>query len=74
MSVLHRTVQHVNDLDVPTFIDNLGDFDPSGVNTGEKMDETLQAIAPAADITFKRAVLPAQIEHWHSADEADEDD
>ena len=38
---------------------------PSGVNAGEKIEQTLREMAPAADITFERlAVLPAQIHAW----------
>ena len=50
----------------PGFIYHLGDFDPSGVNAGEKIEETLCELAPGADITFERiAVTPAQIRAWN---------
>ena len=43
----------------------LGDFDPSGVNAGEKIEETLRELAPDADIEFERiAVTPEQIADW----------
>jgi len=51
--------------DVPTYIYHLGDYDPSGVNAGEKIEETLRELAPDADITFERlAVIPEQIDAW----------
>jgi hypothetical protein len=43
-----------------------GDFDPSGVNAGEKIEATLREMAPDADITFRRlAVTPEQIVEWN---------
>jgi hypothetical protein len=51
--------------ELPTFIYHLGDFDPSGVNAGEKIEQTLRELAPKADIAFQRiAVTSAQIEAW----------
>jgi hypothetical protein len=49
------------------FIFHLGDYDPSGVNAGEKIDETLRELAPAGtEIIFERlAVTPEQIEAWN---------
>ena len=42
------------------------DFDPSGVNAGEKIEETLRELAPDADIEFERiAVTPEQIVEWN---------
>jgi len=47
------------------YIYHLGDFDPSGVNAGEKIEETLRELAPDADIYFERvAVTPEQIIEW----------
>jgi len=66
LSFLHSAADHISDLNVPTFIYHFGDFDPSGVNAGEKIEETLREMAPGADITFKRvAVTPAQIDAWN---------
>jgi hypothetical protein len=42
------------DIGKPTYIYHLGDFDPSGVNAGEKIEQTLKELAPKADITFRR--------------------
>lgn len=62
LSFLHSAAEYINDLDRPVFIYHLGDYDPSGVNAGEKIEETLRELAPEADITFERiAVTPAQI-------------
>jgi hypothetical protein len=66
LSFLYSAGEHINTLDVPTYIYHLGDFDPSGVNAGEKIEETLRAMAPAADIAFERlAVTPEQITAWN---------
>jgi hypothetical protein len=63
LSFLHNAAEYINELDVPTYIYHLGDFDPSGVNAGEKIEETLRDLAPDADIHFERiAVEPWQIE------------
>jgi hypothetical protein len=66
LSFLHSAAEHINDLDVPTYIYHLGDFDPSGVNAGEKIEQTLREMAPDAEITFERiAVQRSQIEAWN---------
>ena len=66
LSFLHTAAEYINDLDVPTYIYHLGDFDPSGVNAGEKIEETLREMAPDAEINFERlAVTPEQIDEWN---------
>lgn len=66
LSFLHTAAEYMARLDVPIFIYHLGDFDPSGVNAGEKIRETLHELAPNADITFKRiGVTEAQIAQWN---------
>ena len=42
LSFLHSAAEAIGDLEVPAFIYHLGDFDPSGVNAGEKIEETLR--------------------------------
>ncbi len=65
LSFLHSAAEYINDLDVPTFIYHLGDFDPSGVDAGEKIEKTLRELAPRAEIHFERlAVTSAQIAAW----------
>jgi hypothetical protein len=65
LSFLHNAAEYIGQLDVPVFIYHFGDFDPSGVNAGEKIEQTLKEMAPDADITFKRvAVTPEQIGTW----------
>jgi hypothetical protein len=65
LSFLYNAAEFINELDVPTYIYHLGDFDPSGVNAGEKIEETLRELAPAAAIYFERiAVTPEQIAEW----------
>ena len=65
LSFLHGAAEYINKLDVPAYIYHLGDFDPSGVNAAEKIEQTLRDLAPRADIHFERiAVTPAQIQAW----------
>jgi hypothetical protein len=65
LSFLHGAAEYISELDVPVYIYHLGDFDPSGVNAGEKIEETLRELAPDAEIHFERlAVTPEQIHNW----------
>lgn len=65
LSFLHAAAEYLGTLDVPAFVYHLGDFDPSGLNASEKIEETLREMAPAAELHFKRiAVTPEQIEAW----------
>src|SRR5262249_54369813 len=66
LSFLHSAAEAINELEVPTYIYHLGDFDPSGVNAGEKIEQTLKEMAPDAEIHFERlAVTPEQISGWN---------
>ena len=66
LSFLHVAAELIATLDVPVFIYHLGDFDPSGVNAGEKIEETLIAMAPDAEIHFERvAVTTEQMADWN---------
>ena len=66
LSFLHTAAEYINDLDVPVSIYHLGDFDPSGVNAAQKIEETLREMAPDAAIFFNRiAVTEDQIADWH---------
>jgi len=66
LSFLYSAAEYIDDLDVPTYIYHLGDFDPSGVNVGEKIEETLRELAPDAKIYFERiAGTPGQITEWN---------
>jgi hypothetical protein len=65
LSFLYSAAEYINELSVPAYIYHLGDFDPSGVNAGEKIEETLRELAPDAEIYFERiAVTPEQIDEW----------
>lgn len=65
LSFLHSAADYIGQLSVPTFIYHLGDYDPSGVNAGEKIEQTLRELAPSAEIHFQRlAVSPGQIAAW----------
>lgn len=66
LSFLHSAAEQIAELEVPTYVLHLGDFDPSGVNAGEKIEQTLREMAPSAEIHFKRlAVTPGQIKAWN---------
>jgi hypothetical protein len=65
LSFLYSAAEYINTLDGPAYVYHLGDYDPSGVNAGEKIEETLRELAPDADITFERiAVTEKQIADW----------
>jgi hypothetical protein len=65
LSFLYSAAEAINELTVPAHIYHLGDFDPSGVNAGEKIEQTLREMAPEAEIYFERiAVTPEQIADW----------
>jgi hypothetical protein len=65
LSFLHSAAEYINELIVPAYIYHLGDFDPSGINAGEKIEETLRELAPDAEIIFQHiAVTPDQIAEW----------
>jgi hypothetical protein len=66
LSFLHSAAEYINQLDVSAYIYHLGDFDPSGVNAAQKIEEALRELAPDADISFERvAVTPKQIAAWN---------
>ena len=66
LSFLHSAAEDISDLEVPAYIYHFGDFDPSGVNAAEKIEQTLRELAPDAEIHFQRvAVTPAQIDNWN---------
>jgi len=46
LSFLYSAAEYINTLDVPAYIYHLGDFDPSGVNAGEKIKQTLCEFGP----------------------------
>jgi hypothetical protein len=65
LSFLHSAAEQIAELDRPAYLYHLGDFDPSGVNAGEKIEETLRELAPDAKVYFERiAVTPEQITDW----------
>jgi hypothetical protein len=66
LSFLHSAAEGITEIGRPAFIYHLGDFDPSGVNAGEKIEQTLRELAPDAEIHFERlAVTPEQILDWN---------
>jgi len=66
LSFLYNAAEYIIKLERPTYIGHLGDYDPSGVNAGQKIEETLRELAPDAQIHFERlAVNPSQIYSWN---------
>ncbi len=66
LSFLHSAAEQISEIDKPTYIYHLGDFDPSGVNAGEKIEETLREMAPDVELYFERlAVSKGQIAEWN---------
>ena len=66
LSFLHNAAEYINELPVPAYIYHLGDFDPSGVNAGERIETSLRELAPSAEIYFERiAVTEQQITAWN---------
>lgn len=65
LSFLWGAADYINDLDVPAYIYHFGDYDPSGVDAANKIEQTLKELAPQAEIHFERvAVTPEQISDW----------
>jgi hypothetical protein len=65
LSFLHAAAEAIATLDIPAYVYHLGDYDPSGVNAGQKIEETLHDLALDAEIHFTRlAVTPDQIADW----------
>lgn len=65
LSFLHGAAEQISAINKKTHIYHLGDFDPSGVNAGEKIEQTLRELAPDAEIHFERlAVNRDQIREW----------
>jgi hypothetical protein len=66
LSFLYSAAEHMETEDRPCFVYHLGDLDPSGVNAGEKIEETLRELAPSAEIHFERlAVTWSQVSDWN---------
>jgi hypothetical protein len=62
LSFLHSAAMEMAEQERACFVYHFGDFDPSGVNAAEKIEETLRELAPGAEIHFHRvAVTPTQI-------------
>jgi hypothetical protein len=65
LSFLASSAEDIKEQDRPCYIYHFGDFDPSGINAGEKIEETLREMAPNAEINFERlAVTEKQIAEW----------
>ncbi len=66
LSFLHGAAENISEQGKPAYIYHLGDFDPSGVDAGRKIEATLREMAPNAEINFERlAVVPWQIAEWN---------
>jgi hypothetical protein len=63
ITFLKGAAETIEDMQRPAYVYHFGDWDPSGQNAADKIGETLQALAPAADITFNKvAIQEEQIE------------
>jgi hypothetical protein len=66
LSFLHNAAEHIESIQKPAYVYQLGDHDPSGVCAGQKIEEMLRRFAPRAEIHFERlVVLPHQIAQWN---------
>ncbi len=66
LSFANDAAEEIASYEKPTVIYYLGDYDPSGVLIGEKIEEALRDRAPEAEIHFIRlAVTPEQIVEWN---------
>jgi len=59
LSFLHSAAEQIMWEERPTYIYHLGDYDPSGVNAGEKIEQTLREMAADAEIHFERIGVTA---------------
>jgi len=57
LSFLHSAAEAISRVGVPTYIYHFGDFDPSGVNAAEKIEEAIREMAPAAAVHFERVAI-----------------
>jgi hypothetical protein len=65
LSYLYEAGQAIAEMDKETFIYYLGDYDPSGVDIPQKVEQQLRHFAPDVDLHFERlAVTPEQIAQW----------
>jgi hypothetical protein len=65
LSFLHSAAENIAAIDRPTFIYHLGDYDPSGQNAADKIEEELCRFCEDVPLWFERlAVTEPQIEAW----------
>jgi hypothetical protein len=65
-SFLWSSAQQIKEIDKPTFIYHLGDYDPDGQHAGKKIEEGLREFCPGMEIHFERLALnPDQIMEWN---------
>jgi hypothetical protein len=50
LSFLSEAAEYMESEERPVYIYHFGDFEPSGVNAGEKIEQTLRELAPTAEI------------------------
>jgi hypothetical protein len=65
ISYLHTCGSALQGIEKPVFIYYFGDYDPSGVDIRDKVEQGIREFAPDEDITFQgAAVTPAQIKSY----------
>jgi hypothetical protein len=66
LTFLYDAASSISAVDVPTYIYQIGDSDPSGENAGVVIERTLREMAPYSEIIFERlAVTEVQIADWN---------
>jgi hypothetical protein len=66
LTFLKESAEVIDKQEKPVFIYHLGDWDPSGQNAADNIEDRLREFAPSANITFnKLAVTPDQIQAWN---------
>jgi hypothetical protein len=65
LSFLSEAAEYMEEEERPVYVYHFGDRDPSGVDAGEKIEQTLRELAPTAEKHFERvAVTLEQILAW----------
>jgi hypothetical protein len=65
LTFLQEAASYMRELEKNVVVVHFGDFDPSGQDAADKIEETLREFAPEIELTFIRAaVTPEQIAQW----------
>ena len=65
LSFLYECADDIKNIGKPAYIYHLGDYDPSGVDAANKIEQSLRQFAPGEEIHFERLALSReQIDRW----------